>query len=58
MVKTIWLSVRVNPEWHRRVKAEAALRGITLAEMVRKAVDEWLERNPRKGEADGKETQA
>lgn len=40
------LVLRVPSEWHRRVKVEAAYRGMTITKIVRTAVDEWLERNP------------
>ena len=40
------LVFRVPSEWHRRVKVEAALRGMTITAIIRTAVDEWLERNP------------
>lgn len=37
--------VRVPKEWHRRVKAEAALRGISLSQLIRDAVNEYLEKD-------------
>jgi len=49
------LVLRVPTEWHRRIKSEAALRGITISGMIRTAVDEWLARNPREGDHNGKE---
>lgn len=41
------LTIRVPEEWHRKVKAEAALRGTTVSKLVRQAVNEWLKHNPR-----------
>lgn len=50
------LLIRVPEDWRRRIKAEAALRGITVSWLIRTAVDEWLANHPRE-EADrhGKE---
>lgn len=47
--------IRVPEEWHRYVKAEAALRGTSISKLVRNAVDEWLRQNPWEGFKDGKE---
>jgi len=41
--------IRVPEEWHRYVKAEAALRGTSISKLVRNAVDEWLKDNPWEG---------
>lgn len=38
--------IRVTEDWHRKVKAEAALRGMTISNLIRQAVDDWLKRNP------------
>lgn len=48
------LTVRVPEEWHRQVKAEAALRGIAVSKLVRMAVDEWLKGHPREAGKVGK----
>ena len=40
------LTIRVPEEWHRKIKAEAALRGLKLSQLVRNAVDDWLSQNP------------
>jgi len=40
------ITIRVDGAWRRRVKAEAALRGLTLAELVRRAIDQYLDQNP------------
>ncbi|MCL6479974.1 MAG: ribbon-helix-helix protein, CopG family [Peptococcaceae bacterium] len=49
------MAIRVPEEWHRQVKAEAALRGTTVSKLIRTAVDEWLKQNPREAAKDGKE---
>lgn len=41
------MAIRVPVDWHRQVKAEAALRGITVSWLIRISVDDWLARNPR-----------
>lgn len=50
------MAIRVPEEWHRRIKAEAALRGITVSWLIRTATDEYLKRHPR-GEDKNDETQ-
>jgi len=52
------MAIRVPLDWHRRVKAEAALRGMTVSRIVRVAVDEWLASHPREEEGHGKEAEA
>lgn len=49
------MAIRVPEEWHRHVKAEAALRGTTVSKLIRTAVNEWLKQNPREGFTNGKE---
>lgn len=41
------LLIRVPEDWRRQVKAEAALRGITISQLIRTAVDEYLKQHPR-----------
>jgi len=41
------MSVRMEEDFRRKIKAEAALRGISMAELIRQAVEEWLENHPR-----------
>jgi predicted DNA binding CopG/RHH family protein len=41
------MTIRVPEAWHRKVKSEAALRGMSLSQLIRTAVDEWLEKNKR-----------
>lgn len=40
------VTIRVPEAWHRQAKAEAALRGISLSNLVRTAVNEWLSKHP------------
>lgn len=40
---TFWATVN----WHRLIKAEAALRGLSISELVRSAVDEYLAKHPK-----------
>jgi len=50
------MTIRVPEAWHRRIKSEAALRGLTVSSMIKVAVDEWLERNPiKEGNNDGRQ---
>lgn len=41
------MAIRVPEDWHRQIKAEAALRGITVSWLIRVSVDEYLARHPR-----------
>ena len=51
------LAIRVPDEWRQRLKVEAALRGTTMAKLVVRAVDEYLERNPvREASTNGEES--
>ncbi|MGB9866852.1 MAG: hypothetical protein ACPLPR_02950 [Bacillota bacterium] len=50
------MTLPVPQDWHRRVKAEAAIRGLKLNRLIMSAVDEWLKRNPiKEGNRDGEE---
>jgi len=50
------MTINVDDDWHRKIKVEAAMRGITVSWLVRTAVDEWLERNPiKEANQNGKE---
>jgi len=50
------MTIRAEESWHRKIKVEAAMRGITVSWLVRTAVDEWLERNPiKEANQNGKE---
>ena len=40
------MSVRMEEDFRRKIKAEAALRGMSMAELIREAVEEWLENHP------------
>lgn len=40
------MSVRMEEDFRRKIKAEAALRGMSMAELVRQAVEEWLSNHP------------
>lgn len=52
------MTLRVPQEWHRRVKAEAALRGVTVSFLVRTAVDYYLELNAKEANTNGKKAKA
>lgn len=46
------MAIRVPEGWRRQVKAEAALRGMTISSLIRAAVDYYLKLDIR--EADGR----
>ena len=41
------MSVRMEEDFRRKIKAEAALRGMSMAELIREAVEEWIKNHPR-----------
>ena len=43
------MTLTVPDEWHRSIKVEAALRGMTIKDIVITSVNEWLENNPLRG---------
>lgn len=52
------MTIRVPEAWHRRIKAEAAFRGLSVSKMIRTAVDEWLKNNPvKEADSNGEENQ-
>jgi len=40
------LSLRVPPEWKRRLKMESVIRDMSMTKIIVQAVDEWLKRHP------------
>lgn len=42
-----FMGISVDPLWHKKVKAEAALRELKISDMICEAVDEWLAKHPR-----------
>lgn len=47
----IKMTIRVSESWHKNLKVEAALRGTTIARIVKVAVDEYLKNHPREEES-------
>jgi len=42
------MTIRVDEAWHKKVKVEAAKRGVTIGWLVMTSVNEWLKNNPVK----------
>lgn len=40
--QTVRLTVNLKPELHKRVKVKAALEGVTVSDMVRQWLEEWV----------------
>lgn len=40
------MTFNVSSDWHRKIKVEAAIRGITVTNLIIEAVNEWLKNNP------------
>jgi predicted HicB family RNase H-like nuclease len=40
------MTFNVPSDWHRKIKIEAAIRGITVTNLIIEAVNEWLKNNP------------
>lgn len=50
------MTIRADENWHRKIKVEAAKRGMTISRLVMTAVDEWLKNNPvKEANSDGEE---
>jgi predicted HicB family RNase H-like nuclease len=47
--RRISVNVRAPEEWHRRLKIAAARRGVTISELVRQLVEEFLDREEGDG---------
>lgn len=51
------ITIRLPLPWYRRLKSEAALRGLTVGRLVQLAVDEWVRNHPvEEGEEHGEKT--
>lgn len=48
---SVKMTIRVLESWHKNLKVEAALRGTTIAHIVKVAVDEYLRNHPREEES-------
>lgn len=44
------ITIRLPLPWYRKLKSEAALRGLTVGRLVQLAVDEWVKNHPLEGE--------
>lgn len=40
------ITIRLPLPWYRKLKSEAALRGLTVGRLVQLAVDEWVKNHP------------
>lgn len=47
------ITIRLPLPWYRRLKSEAALRGLTVGRLVQLAVDEWVKNHPVEGDKRG-----
>lgn len=43
------LTVRVDEDFHNRVKTTTSQHGVTIAEIVRNSLEDWMAKNPSDG---------
>lgn len=52
------ISAKVDTATYRKIKAQAALRGTTIAHLLTEALALWLEQNEQAASKDGSQTKA